>query len=130
MRGASALQSALERAPDAQAYVMVVWEPVLVTDIAPPSTAVLGHIADTRAAQFWDGGLRLSKVVRRMALEESEHLRDAGEIADARVVWDVVAVFPPGVRWEEDFPPPADYGFPVYRSIGLVERFLADASAD
>ena len=127
MRGASALQSALERAPRTPASVLVVWEPVLVTDVAAPSTAVLAQVSDPRARQYWDRGLRLSAAMLRTARAHRERLPD-GDLADARIVWDVVAVFPPGVRWDAELPLPADWGFPVITAIGEIPGFLGGAS--
>jgi hypothetical protein len=125
VRGASALQAALERAPGAQAQVLVVWEPVLVTDVAPPSTAVLAEVGDRRVRQYWDRGLRLSEALRRTARTHGDRLPGGGDLADTRVVWDVVAIFPPGVVWEDEFPLPVDWGFPVIDAIDLVDRHLA-----
>jgi hypothetical protein len=36
-----------------------------------------------------------------------------------------VAAFPPGVRWEERFPLPEEFGYPVIAAIDLVERHLS-----
>jgi hypothetical protein len=95
--------------------VFVVWEPVLASDWAPPGGAALARIPDPRAAQFWD---------RRHAL--SEAIRSAGDdrVLGARrlkgsIVWDYVAVFPAGVRWEDRYPVPEYAGAPV---LDLVEE--------
>ena len=54
MRGASALQGVFEKRPDAKLKVLIVWLPVVATDVAPPTKRVLGRLKDTRATQFWD----------------------------------------------------------------------------
>jgi len=66
--------------------VFAVWEQVLSSDSAAPITRVLARLPDTRVAQFWDPGRVLS-----------HHL---GETDDRKtIVWDWVAVYPPGVKW-------------------------------
>lgn len=81
----------------------MIWEPVLPTDLAAPSTMTLKRINDSRASQYWD----------------KEHLvsRSIGE--DDGVVWDYVAVYPPGILWEKGPPEP------VY-SHALVVRAIDD----
>lgn len=80
--------------------VFVVWEPVLPTDLAAPSTATLARVSDTRAAQYWDKGRVLSHLM-------GEHDRPS-------VVWDYIAVYPSGVLWTAEGPPkPAYSGRPV-----------------
>jgi len=81
--------------------VFVIWEPVLPTDLAAPSTMTLKRIADTRASQYWD----------------KEHLvsKSIGEIDG--VVWDYVAVYPPGKLWEKGPPEPVYSHHPVVRAI-------------
>ena len=54
VRGASAVQSLLDRIDRPDLRVFVVWEPVIVTDIGPPLTRVLALVRDRRAVQFWD----------------------------------------------------------------------------
>ena len=65
----------------------VVWEPVLPTDWGAPSTVALKRISDGRAAQFWDKGRLVSKAM--------------GEHDDKSIVWDHIAVYAPGSRWNQ-----------------------------
>jgi len=81
--------------------VFVIWEPVLPTDLAAPSTMTLKRIADTRASQYWDKEYLVSKSI--------------GETDG--VVWDYVAVYPPGKLWEERPPDPVYSHDPVVRAI-------------
>jgi hypothetical protein len=62
-----------------------VWEPVLPTDWASPSTTALRRISDSRASQFWDRGRLIS--------------RSMGEHDRRSVVWDYIAVYPAGAIW-------------------------------
>ena len=95
--------------------VLVVWEPVLPTDWTAPSTAALKRIADTRATQYWDK----TRLVSQSMGEHDEH----------SVVWDHIAVYPPGATWNQA-PPEALYAnTPVIDAIGstrsAIERGLA-----
>ena len=96
MRGASAIESALEQARDPRLHAFVVWEPVLPTDWGPPSTPALSRVHDPRAVQFWDKEHLLSK-----SLGGPEHLPRGDTVNSigfemSRVIWDFVAVYPPG----------------------------------
>lgn len=95
--------------------VFVVWEPVLPTDLAAPSTAALARVPDVRVTQYWD---------RKRALS---HLM--GEHDRRSVVWDYIAVYEPGAIWQ-DSPPKAAYSdHPVRNVIGgardAIERLSA-----
>jgi hypothetical protein len=91
----------------------VVWEPVLPTDWSSPPTAALNRISDTRAAQFWDKGRLIS--------------HSMGEHDRRSVVWDHIAVYPPGADWA-DGPPQAIYhGGPVARVTDPARAALAQA---
>jgi len=102
---------------------MVVWEPVLITDLAPPSTGVLSRLSDTRAAQFWDKELRLSRAMIQTA-RKHQLLSDEEIPGEGDIVWDFVAIYPPGVTWEELPPVPAYYGYPVVDVIDEVRARL------
>lgn len=85
---------------------IVVWEPVLPTDWAPPSSAALSRTSGSPTIQFWDRGRLISHVL--------------GEHDGHSIVWDHVAVFPVGAIWG-DRPPPALYeGGPV---ISVIRPF-------
>ena len=95
--------------------VFVIWEPVLPTDWSAPSTAALRRVTDTRATQFWDKGRLVSHYM-------GEHDRHS-------VVWDYIAVYPPGAVWEEGPPEALYHGGPVVRvaerARSALERALA-----
>jgi hypothetical protein len=91
----------------------VVWEPVLPTDWASPSTAALRRISDSRAFQFWDKGRLIS--------------RSMGEGDRRSIVWDYIGVYPEGALWQER-PPKALYeGGPVVKVTGPARAALAQA---
>jgi hypothetical protein len=100
--------------------VFVVWERVILTDWYAPGSGVLARVSDSRATQFWDRNLLLSDAIKQ-SLERwgSEHLTRVREEGRG-VVWDIVALFPRGVRWEKDFPEPHFFGAPV---VDVIEDF-------
>jgi hypothetical protein len=103
LQGASALNKLLAEQKDAGIRVLVVWEPVLPTDLGVPSTATLKRLSDPRVSQYWD----------------KEHLvsRLLGERDRSSVVWDYVAVYQPGKLWDQAPPEPASSGVPVVHAI-------------
>jgi len=78
----------------------VIWEPVLPTDLAAPSTMTLKRISDSRASQYYD----------------KDHLV-SNSIGEADLVWDYVAVYPQGKLWEKGPPEPTYSHAPVVRAI-------------
>jgi hypothetical protein len=117
VRGASALGDLLREFPDAPLTVIVVWEPVIPTDVAPPLSSVLAGIDDARATQFWDPDRALSAdIVRAIDADPARYGFD-DPLGPEFVVWDVVAVFGPDARWEDDLPVPAHHAGPVIDAI-------------
>ncbi|HLM99897.1 MAG TPA: hypothetical protein VK335_11470 [Bryobacteraceae bacterium] len=92
---------------------LVVWEPVLPTDWFAPSTMTLSRMSDTRVAQFWDKGRLVS--------------RSMGEHDRRSIVWDYIAVYPAGARWD-DSPPEASYhDGPVVQVTDAARAAVAQA---
>jgi len=122
VRGASALQPILDASPGAPIRTLVVWEPVIWSDVAPPTSSVLALLRDRRARQFWDPDRAVSRdIVRSINAEPGRYGFDA-PLAEEFIVWDVVAVFPPGAVWDDgDLPVPTYYDGPVaYRTEPLA----------
>ena len=103
----------LEELPGAQIRILVVWEPVIFSDIAPPTTHALTRVSDTRAVQLWDRDHVLSRAM--------------GSGDD--VLWDYVAIYPPGARWGDAPPEPTFDGAPVVDAIDGVRRALRTSAA-
>ena len=101
MQGASAFQKLLDEQREGKTRVFVIWEPVLPTDLAAPSTMTLRRIADTRARQYWD----------------KEHLVSKSIGETDGVVWDYVAVYPQGRLWDKGPPEPTYSKAPVIHAI-------------
>jgi hypothetical protein len=106
--------------------VFVVWEPILVTDAAGVRRQVLARIPDRRVAQFWDKGHQVSKHMGGPAAfgpKSGAKIRFEME----EYVWDFVAVYAPGFRWQDSGESPAFAGAPVAEAVGDLRSQLAMA---
>jgi hypothetical protein len=124
VRGASALQEVLADLPKKPLRIFVIWEPVIPTDFAPPSTAVLARIPDLRVAQYYDRSRLLSNLLVKKARETPGYLPGEQGIEEGTILWDCVLVFPPGDRWEESPPRPDFAGATVVEKIDEIRRRL------
>jgi hypothetical protein len=115
LRGASAIEKLIDEHPDPQIRVLVVWEPVLATDVRAPATMTLKRISDGRVSQYWDKERLLSHAM--------------GEHDRRTIVWDYVGIYEPGTVWEAAPPKAAFEDRPVVQVIGAartaLERLLA-----
>ena len=125
MQGASALQELLDELQSLSIQVLVVWEPVLWTDLNPPTSWVLGRTSDMRAVQFWDEDRLLSEFIVKAAKDDPTLLKPGDTLPSDRIVWDFVAIFPPGARWG-NLPRPAYYGGPVVETIDDVRSVVTE----
>lgn len=114
MQGASAFQKLIDEDRQGKIRVFVIWEPVLPSDLAAPSTMTLQRISDIRASQYWD----------------KEHLVSKSIGETDGVVWDYVAVYPRGKLWEQSPPEPTFSNAPVIHAIDdtreAVKKLLAE----
>jgi hypothetical protein len=125
VRGASALGEVLERHPDADVRVLVIWLPVLATDTGPPTDRVRGPLQDPRVIEYWDPQRWASpRMMQRANLMARAQGREPDFDPDA-IAWDLIGLFPPGTVWEEPFPIPSWYGAPVVRSMDAVDEYLS-----
>lgn len=122
MEGASALQQVLLEHIDKKLTVFVIWEPVLGSDIGPPSDENLARVKDLRAQQFWDPALLVSDQFMAMANAHPDQIPEEykKELAQRNLIWDAVLVFNPGVKWEAEIPYPDYSGGPV---VDITEPF-------
>jgi hypothetical protein len=101
----------------------VVWEPILKTDWMRPGSGVLARICDPRAVQFWDRQHLIAQELRReRAANPGEPLPACCE--DHEFYWDLVAVYPPEVRWEATLPPAKFMNGPVVPYAGDLTKNL------
>jgi hypothetical protein len=107
--------------PEWKVRVLVVWEPILVTDWSAPSGGTLARISDTRARQFWDPNHEVSVALEKMARQIGSAPRtNSGK----GFYWDQAIVFAPQSRWENDKAPSFWQG-PVYQVIPALEESLS-----
>ena len=121
MRGASALQTALDEKRAAPLKVFVIWERVLFTDWPTPNTRTLARIWDPRAVQYWDRGRALSEYMR------STYQGNKSELPD--IIWDVVAIYPKGARWDNSLPANTYFDGPVVDVMTEFRKQLSNALA-
>lgn len=117
MRGASALGNLLAAHPQADVRVFVIWLPVIESDAGPPSKRVRRPLRDPRVIEFWDPDKWASP---RMMERATMMVRAQGEEPNfdpEGPAWDLITLFPAGVEWEDPFPAPAWWGFPVVESL-------------
>jgi len=116
LQGASAFEKLLNEHREGKIRVFVIWEPVLPTDLAAPSTMTLKRISDARASQYWD----------------KEHLVSKSIGEEDGVVWDYVAVYPQGKLWDKSPPEPNYSHAPVIHGIDgtreAIQKLLQEKS--
>ena len=100
----------LEENREAPVRMLLVWMPVLVTDVAAPKKSVLEKARDPRATQHWDPERALSDRLLRAAKSGALHMPEA---IGKTTMWDFALVYPPGVTWTDSIPKPAFYGGPI-----------------
>ena len=124
MRGASALGELIHKYPKADVQVIVVWEPVLPSDVGPPRDKVRRPLADPRVVEYWDPNLWMSNRAIRRAIQQAQAAGEEPPSEDD-IAWDFVAIFPAGTSWDDPFPIPSWHEGPVVNALGPVEEALA-----
>lgn len=104
--------------------MLVVWEPVLWTDLSPPTSWALARTSDARVTQFWDEDRLLSEFMVKAVTEDPSLLQPGDSLPTDEIIWDFVAVFPPGASWNA-LPKPAYYGGPVVEAMDRVRAALS-----
>jgi hypothetical protein len=99
----------------------IVWEPVLPTDWGSPTSWTLFRVNDTRAEQFWDRPRLLQTKWGKPRLFAEPNSKNEIEFDMGNVIWDFVAVYPPGADR------PSFSGGPLYAIIDEVQRELRRA---
>jgi len=103
LKGARVVENILQNHKDKPIAVFSVWERILPTDWSKPGTTVLHRLRDARVRQYWDADYRVASAVRQTM--EARHL-DFNCCDDRGVLWDMMAVFPPGAQWGDMLPEP------------------------
>lgn len=100
--------------------MLVVWEPILVTDWRAPSGSTLARVPDARVRQFWDPEHEVSKVLSQMANSSSSEPRPN---SGRGFYWDQAILYAPHLKWK-DAPAPLFWRGPVYQVIPDLETAL------
>lgn len=102
------MQDILKAQTDADVIVFAVWEPILPTDWSSPGTGVLSRLSDRRARQYWDSTHRIAEALQQSGVKPPCCERKG-------ILWDLAAVYPPGLRWEKTLPAPSFVSGPVVK---------------
>jgi hypothetical protein len=101
--------------------VFAVWQPMIVTDWAPPGTGVLGRMSDGRVQQYWDPDHALAK---RMAADARAPQPPQDCCVKNGILWDLAAVYPRGARWEDRLPAAMVFNGPVADVADAIESAI------
>jgi hypothetical protein len=97
--------------PNAKVKVFVIWEPIVFSDLTLPADSVLQRVTDARAAQYYDSDHLVSKALQAQMLAHGVTGREY--LVKDKFVWDTIAVYAPGARWENGGSKPDFVGAPV-----------------
>ena len=109
--------------------MFMVWEAVLPTDSDPPNERVLARAADRRVRQYWDPHGALSKLWQPSLLKETTPVTGKQELVSGEIVWDVAAVYPPGLRWTASIPQATCKAAPVAKQTDAIASALDQLKA-
>ncbi len=101
--------------------MFAVWEPMLATDMSAPTTRTLSRLSDVRVFQYYDPDHQLAK---RMTLDARAPQPEQDCCSRDGVLWDLMAIYPPGARWNEQMPIATFFNGPVVDVIGGLEKAL------
>lgn len=110
VQGSSVVNTVLKSHPGKNVRVLAIWEPMLPTDWSKPTSVVLDRLSDHRVVQWWDQ----QHVVAHL-LKASAQGQNPGCCTRKGTLWDVIAVYPPGVQWTTSLPAPKFFAGPVVR---------------
>ena len=102
--------------------MLVVWEPILATDLRSPTGTTLRRIADRRARQFWDPKHLVAQEIARFSQQNSWQLQPECCVKQG-FHWDEAAFYSPHSRWS-DGPKPIFWNGPVYKIAPSLEKVL------
>ena len=99
--------------------MLVVWEPILMTDWRPPSSSVLARVSDNRVRQFWDPTHLVTADLARIA-RKNPGLQKPDCCVKTGFHWDEAALYAPITHWS-DAPTPLYWNGPVFRVAPALE---------
>ena len=95
---------------------------MLATDLGAPTSLVLQRLKDVRARQFWDPRHTLAT---RLAADAHPPQPAQHCCEQKGVLWDLAAVYPPGVVWAGQIPAAVFFDGPVVKLQAGLEAALA-----
>ncbi len=114
------MQQLLAWHQDRKVRVLVVWEPILITDWRPPGSAALGRIPDGRVRQFWDPKHLVAEELTRITNQQSPQLKPDCCMKKG-FHWDEGVLYGLHSNWK-DAPTPVFWNGPVFRVVPALEK--------
>ncbi len=132
LRGARAIQqSVLDKYPDLDAAVHVVWLPMLGSDSEASAKKTSLMYSDSRVHQYWDAEKTsgwaytndlFSDMGERMkkAIAGDEQLQRDVQPRGQGAMWDIYMLYEPGVKWGETVPEPTSWVWQMIPGYTLI----------
>jgi len=105
--------------------VLVVWEPMLRTDLRSPVHSTLARIPDQRARQFWDPKHLVAQALRKSATDNPAQPKPDCCI-DRGLFWDEAILYPPHSNWSQA-PAAVFWNGTVVRVVPSLEKALQNS---
>jgi hypothetical protein len=102
--------------------VFAFWQPMLLTDRGAPATSTLSRLSDPRVRQFYDPDHTFAKRLLNDA-RAPQPVQDCCK--KNGILWDLMAVYPPGERWTEKLPVASIFNGTVVDVAGGLAEALA-----
>ena len=102
--------------------VFVVWEPMLASDVTPPTTVAMQRITDHRVRQYWDEQHALA---RRMKADAHSPQPEPHCCDMYGILWDLAAVYPKSAMWKDHLPSAVVFDGPIVRITSNIESALS-----
>ena len=98
------------------------WEPILASDVTPPTRFAMHRISDRRVHQYWD---EQHVLAARMKADASIRQPEPHCCDSNGILWDLAAVYPKSVLWKEKLPSATVFDGPVVSITSSIEAALA-----
>lgn len=76
--------------------------------------------------EFWDPKKWASPRMMERAVSMMRAEGKEPDFGPDAIAWDLIALFPPGVAWEDPFPAPTWWDAPVVHSLEPVRKTLSE----
>jgi len=104
--------------------VLVVWEPILVTDWKSPGSSALARISDRRVRQFWDPNHLVAQQLAQMAKQKPGR-PEPDCCVEKGFHWDEAVLYAPHAHWSDELIP-VFWNGPVFRISASLDKALND----